>query len=58
MSDIIKTQPEVEECELPEAAEENDLALAEGLLANMLVNAWLVAQRAGAGPGQQEQHDL
>jgi len=53
MSDIIETQPEVEECDLPEAAAEGDLALAEHLLAVLLVNAWLGSQRAGAGLGQQ-----
>ena len=56
MSDIIETQPEIEECDLPEAATENDLALAERLLAALLVNAWLGSRQAAAGLGQQ--HDV
>lgn len=62
MPDIVKTQPEIEECELPAAVAESDLTVAEHLLANLLVGAWLARQQecpeALRGLMPQEQHEL
>jgi len=44
MPDIVETQPEIEECDLPEAATESELAVAERLLAALLVRSWLREQ--------------
>ena len=62
MPDIVETQPEIEECDLPEAATESELAVAERLLAGLLVHSWLARQQdcpdAQHGLEPQEQHEL
>ena len=45
MPDIVQAQPEVEECDLPEAATESELAVAERLFAALLVRSWLGEQQ-------------
>jgi len=58
MSDIVGSQPEIEEHDLPEAVSESDLSVGERLLAGLLVRAWPARQpeRAGGlhGPGAQK----
>jgi len=62
MPDIVQTQPEVEECDLPEAVAESDLAVAERLLAGLLVHSWLARHQdcpdAQHGLGPQGKRDL
>jgi len=44
--EVVRDQLEVlEEYELPEAASEEDLAVAETILANLLVRQWLSSQQ-------------
>jgi len=61
MPDIVQTQPEIEECDLPEAATESELAVAERLLAGLLVRSWMARRQdcpdAQHGLGPQEHHD-
>lgn len=61
MPDIVETQPDVEEYDLPEAIAESDLAVAERLLAGLLVCSWMVRRQdcpeAQHGLGPQEHHD-
>ena len=61
MPDIVETQPDVEEYDLPEAIAESDLAVAERLLAGLLVCSWLAGRQdcpgAQHGLGPQEQHE-
>ena len=45
MADIVETRPEVEEYDLPEAAAESDMAVAEHRLAGLLVRSWLGTQQ-------------
>ena len=62
MPDIVETQPEIEECDLPEAAAESDLTVAERLLAGLLVQSWLARHQdcpdAQHGLAPQEHHEL
>jgi len=44
MVEILHPEPEVEVYDLPEAAAPSDLAVAERLLAGILVRSWLAAQ--------------
>jgi hypothetical protein len=61
MSRVVESQTAVEEYDLAEAAPDGDLAVAERLLAGILVRSWL-AQRpgridAGDEPGRAEPGD-
>ena len=62
MSDIVEARPEIQEYDLAEAAAESDLAVAERLLAGLLLRSWLARQpecpQALRGLGGQEQHGL
>jgi len=62
MPDIVETQPEIEECDLPEAATESDLTAAERLLAGLLVHSWLARHQecpeSPRGLRRQEQQGL
>ncbi|MBL7133984.1 MAG: hypothetical protein ISS78_07800 [Phycisphaerae bacterium] len=44
MADIVQPEPDVEVCDLPEAVAPSDLAVAEHLLASILVRSWLAAR--------------
>ena len=58
MPNIVESQPEIEECDLPDAAVESELAVAERLLAGLLVRSWMARQKDGLaslrGPMPQE----
>lgn len=62
MPDTVESRPEIQEYDLAEAAIEGDLAIAERLLAGLLLHSWLARQQecpeALRGLGQQEQHGL
>ena len=62
MPDIVQAQPEIEECDLPEAAADGDVAVAEHLLADLLVRTWMTRHQdrpdAQHGLGPRERHDL
>ena len=62
MPNIVESLPEIEECDLPEAAVESELAVAERLLAGLLVHSWLARHQdcpdAQHGLGPKEHHAL
>ena len=61
MPNIVETQPDVEEYELPEAIADSELAVAERLLAGLLVRSWMAQRQNGQETrlrlGPQEHHD-
>jgi len=62
MPNVVETQPSIEEYDLPDAAAESELAVAESLLAALLARSWLAQQQdcldAQHGSGPQDEHDL
>ena len=62
MPNIVESQPEIEECDLPEAAVESELEVAERLLAGLLVSSWMARHQdcpdAQYGLGPKEHHAL
>jgi hypothetical protein len=53
MSNVVESQTEVEEYDLAEAAPDGDLAVAERLLAGLLVRSWMARRQACSGAGEE-----
>lgn len=62
MPNVVESQPEIEECDFPDAAVESELEVAEHLLAGLLVRSWLARHQdcpdAQHGLGPKEHHAL
>jgi len=62
MPNIVESQPDVEEYDLPEAVADSELEVAERLLAGLLVHSWLARHQdcpdAQHGLGPKEHHAL
>jgi len=62
MPNVVETRPAIEEYDLPDAAAESELAVAEHLLAGLLIRSWMARrqhrQETQRELGSQDGYDL